>query len=471
MTMNRPSIRQWSMRNHLLLGILLPVVLFIIVDAMVLYRQALSAVTTAYDRTLLASAKSIGEHISAQGNADQAQLSAIVPYAALEVFEADNRSRMVYRISSTSGELIDGFADLPLWRGKLPQSGPYAALADFYDDVYQGQSVRVAVLLQPVAMNNARVMAMVQVAETLELRSTLAREIFIDTLLRQFALITIIGIVVYVVVQRVTAPVRRLSSELGTRRVDDLTPLPSQDTPKEIWPLVEATNTTMQRLQQLLGNQKRFVRDTAHQLRTPLAVLKVQVQSALRGDIEPKLALTEISYTVQRATTLANQMLALAKVAQLSHENSHHLHDWALCLRDVALDLSPLIADQALDFDIDTQPCPVRSHTWMLCELSRNLLHNAIKHSPQHGKLRISLINKDRQATLVISDQGPGLSDDLRARLFQPFSAESARSGSGLGLAICQEIVTSLGGQISLHNRTDNHLITGMDAVVTLPLA
>jgi two-component system sensor histidine kinase TctE len=395
-----------SLRSYLMLGILLPVALFIVLDTVILYRQALDAVNTAYDRTLLASAKSISERISASGEAEAAQLIAMVPYAALEVFEADNRSRMMYRVSNTRGELIDGFADLRAWHGTLPQRGPYAALVDFYDDVYRGDPVRVAVLLQPVAVQNARVMAVVQVAETLELRRTLARQILINTLLRQLALVSVIALVVFVVVQRATKPVRQLSELLRQRRVDDLTPLQVADAPTELLPLMDATNSTMSRLKNLLDNQKRFVRDTAHQLRTPLAVLKAQVQSAMRGDVEPQQALQEISHTVQRATVLANQMLSLAKVAQLAQEHpSPGLRlDWAGVLREVALDLSPLIAESELDFDIETQRAEIQTHEWMLQELTRNLLHNAIRYTPHGGRLHLRLTQDARQATLVVSD-------------------------------------------------------------------
>ena len=465
------SARRLSLRSYLMLGILLPVALFIVVDTVVLYRQALSAVNTAYDRTLLASAKVIGEHITANGEADSARLRAAVPYAALEVFEADNRSRMIYRISSTRGELIDGFEDLRAWHGQLPEQGPYAALVDFYDDSYRGDDVRVAVLLQPIAMQQARAMAVVQVAETLELRHTLARQILFDTLWRQLALVSVIALVVFVVVQRATRPVRRLGLQVQQRRVDDLTPLAVDDTPIELRPLLDATNTTMDRLHHLLDNQKRFVRDTAHQLRTPLAVLKVQVQSALRGDVEASQGLLEISHTVERATQLANQMLALAKVAQLAQEEATEPVDWAIMLREVALDLAPLIADKALDFDIDTAPAPVLTHAWMLRELSRNLLHNAIRYSPERGRLQLRLLCDASHAALVISDSGPGICEELRKRLFQPFSAGQAHSGSGLGLAICLEITHTLGGQIDLVNRMVQGRIDGLDATVRLPLA
>jgi two-component system sensor histidine kinase TctE len=463
--------RTVSLRRYLFLGILVPIGMFILVDTYSLYNKALNTVNTAYDRTLLASAKSIGEHIKAVGIGPDATLSASVPYAALEAFEADNRSRMVYRISNRQGELIDGYGELPVWRGQLPDRGPYAALADFYDDQFRGDPVRVAVLLQPVAMQQARAMAVVQVAETLQLRRTLARQILIDTLWRQAVLVAVISLVVVVVVQRATRPVRKLSAELQARSDADLTPLQAPNAPQELVPLVDAANGLMARLTGLLDHQKRFVRDASHQLRTPLAVLKIQVQSALRGDVEPQQALTEISDTVDRATVLANQMLALAKVEQLRQQSWTSVVDWAQVLRDVALDVSPLIADKALDFEISTEPAPIRTHEWMVRELSRNLLHNAIRHTPVGGTLGVRLVCDTTHAALVVSDSGPGISSALRTRLFQPFSAGEQRSGSGLGLAICHEIAQALNGGIELTNRVHHGVTIGLDATVRLPLS
>ena len=230
----------------------------------------------------------------------------------------------------------------------------------------------------------------------------------------------------------------------------------------------------MGRLQHLLDNQKRFVRDAAHQLRTPLAVLKVQVQSALRGDLEApdaRMALTEIHQTVDRATLLANQMLALAKVEQLRQQPELHSVELAQVLRQVALDLSPLIADKDIAFDIETVPAHIRSHQWMLGELTRNLLHNAIQHTPAGGALAVRIVVDARYAALTINDSGPGISAELAARLYQPFSAGNVHQGSGLGLAICREIAQALHGSIALENRLVQGQVTGLDATVRLPLA
>ncbi len=464
------SVGAMSLRRYLLLGILLPIGVLIVINTVSLYRQTLAAVNTAYDRTLLASTKTIGEQLDVEGYDELSVLRATVPYSALEAFEADNRSQLVYRVSNLHGEVISGFGELPFWRGRIPDQGAYAALVAFYDDYFRGDEVRVAVLLQPVASARGRGMAVIQVAETLELRRTLARKVLYDTLWRQALLVGVIALVVVVVVQRATRPVRRLSAELKARPEGDLTPVAAPDAPRELLPLMEATNQVMQRLHNLTEHQKRFVRDASHQLRTPLAVLKTQVQSALRGDVAPRQALLEIEDTVERATLLANQMLALAKVEQLRQQTDAQPQDWPEVLRSVVVDISPLLADKDLDFDIIPPPPTVRAHDCMLRELARNLLHNAIKYTPRSGTLTVRLVSDRSYAALTVSDSGPGISAELAARLYQPFSAGDVRQGSGLGLAICREITQALGGSITLENREDHGRIAGLDATVRLPL-
>ncbi len=460
-----------SLRRVLLTGILLPVGLYIGINTVSLYNQSFEAITLAYDRTLLASAKSIAELLDVSGYDAQAQVRVTVPYAALEAFEADNKSRMVYRVSTLDGALISGFSELPAWKGRLPDRTAYAALVDFYNDQVDSQPVRVAVLLQPVASANGRGMAVIQVAETLELREALTRRILFNTLWRQAVLVAVIVVVSVVVVQRATRPVRQLSAELQARPEGDLSPLTVEDAPRELTPLVEATNQVMGRLQHLLDHQKRFVRDASHQLRTPLAVLKTQIQSAQRGDVSATQALDEISVTVDHATQLANHMLSLAKVEQLRNQSDAMVLDLAPIVREVALDLSALVAAKNLDFEISTQPALIKAHEWSLRELSRNLLHNAIKHTPQGGSLTVQVRADTAQAHFAVRDSGPGISADLRARLYEPFSSGDVRSGSGLGLAICHEIVIALGGHITLDNRLLDGQLAGLDANVRLPIA
>jgi two-component system sensor histidine kinase TctE len=394
-----------------------------------------------------------------------------VAYAALEAFEADNRSRIFYRVRGFDGEMVSGFEDLPAPRADRTERNVYAALVAFYDDRYRDLPVRMAVLLQPVAGQAGQGMATIQVAETLEVRRTLARQILIDTLWRQALLLVVIALVVVGVVQVATRPVRDLSERLRHRAEGDLSPIEAAGAPQELRPILDATNGVMARLAHLLDHQKRFVRDASHQLRTPLAVLKTQVQSAQRGDVAPSQALVDIGNTVDGAAALANQMLALAKVEQLRQQGDAGVVDWSGVVQAVALDLAPLIAQARLDFDLERQTAPVRAHEWALRELTRNLLHNAVKHSPAGGRLAVRLVCDARTAALTIADSGPGLPDELRRRLFEPFSSgDPAGGGVGLGLTICREIVASLDGQIELDNRLQGSRVLGLDAVVRLPL-
>ncbi len=472
----RPAAPRASLRRQLLLGLLAPVLGIVAMGAALLYGFALDAANLAYDRTLLASAKAIGEQLQVQGDGPQAQLAASLPYSALEAFEADNRSRLYYRVSGFRGEMVSGFEDLPPPRAAGEAPNTFAALVHFYDERFRGEPVRMAVLLQPVAGPEGHGMATIQVAETLQLRESLARSLLLRTLSQQAALIAVIALVVVFVVQHATRPVRMLGEHVRGRAATDLSPLPETmvaAAPRELLPLVEATNGVMARLAHLLEHQKRFVRDASHQLRTPLAVLKAQVQSARRGDVDAATALAEIDHTVARATELANQMLALAKVEQLRQQGDAPLLDWADILRAVALDLSALMAAAQLDFELETAEAamPVSSHEWALRELTRNLLHNAIKHSPRGAHLAVRLQLDGARARLTVADHGPGIPAELRQRLFLPFAAGGPQAGSGLGLAICREIVATLGGSIDLVNRARGGQVDGLDASVELPIA
>ena len=179
--------------------------------------------------------------------------------------------------------------------------------------------------------------------------------------------------------------------------------------------------------------------------------------------MDAREALADISQSVDRAALLA-------KVEQLRQQPERQAIDLAAVVRQVALDVSPLIAEKNIDFGIESVPAWVQAHEWMLGELTRNLLHNALKHTPLDSKSTVGVACHAAQASLTISDCGCGISADLATRLYQPFSAGDVPHGSGLGLAICYEIVQALAGAISLQNRLENGKVIGLDATVHLPL-
>ena len=132
-----------SLRRRLLLGILLPVLVFVLINSVALYRQALQAADTAYDRTLLASAKAIGELLEVAAVDGRPRLQSTLLYSALEAFEADNRSRLYFKVTGFDGEMVSGFDDLPPPRPAVPAPTVYAALVHFYDDTMRGEPVRM----------------------------------------------------------------------------------------------------------------------------------------------------------------------------------------------------------------------------------------------------------------------------------------------------------------------------------------
>ena len=454
--------RPASIRRRLAIPIIAALIVFFVLDSIALYRNTLDSINTAYDRTLLASARSIAETIRYEKDA----LTASFPYAALEVFEADTKSRMVYRVSDFEGNFVSGYKDLPPFRGAIEQRPAYAALVSFYEDAYLGEPIRGAALLQPVSTGDDYRMATVQVAETLELRRALAQRTLINTGWRQLMMLLGLTAAVWWLIGRGLRPISALRDELLQRDPEALTPV-STRTPTELAPLVAALNEVLARLRYVIDNQQRFVRDASHQLRTPLAVLKVQVQNARRGLKSAPDALDEINESVDRATRVANQMLSLAKVAQVDEVQNGDKGscDLLIIARDIAVECSPLISQKQQDFALDVKnevPFVTIAQDWMVRELLRNLLGNAIHYTSDEGSLGIAIDaytpSQDEQAwpqqTLYVWDSGPGISDKQRESMFQPFSTGDKVHGAGLGLLICRNICQSLGATLEIENRS-----------------
>jgi len=459
------SGRSFSLRRYLLAWIIAPIALFVVFDTVSLYRGALASLTTAYDRSLLSSARSIGDLLTVSNGSLRVDL----PSAALEILDNED-TRMTYRISGFNGEFVSGTSDLPLYTGTLPKRSPYAALVDFYDAQYRGDPVRMAALYQPVASAEGSGIALIQVAETMEVRQRLARQMLVDTLLRQALLIVVVVAVTGWVVTRALRPVESLRQQLNARDDRDLSPIESGGLPEEVRPVLAAANDLMARLKRLVEHQRQFVRDASHQLRTPLAVLKTQAQNGLSGHADPLATLTQMHGTLDRAIRLANQMLALAKVEQEHGEDEPTAIDLCEVASEVALDLSPLIGQKAIDFELraDT-PVWATGHAWMLRELTRNLLHNAIRATPAGSALSLTVDIESGRARLLVRDSGPGMTAAQREHLFEPFHTSHPTTGSGLGLAICRDVCERLHGRIELVNRFEGDRVVGLDAVVDLP--
>jgi two-component system, OmpR family, sensor histidine kinase TctE len=485
-----------SLQSRLFLGLLGPVVGIMALSATLQYRQALEAADIAYDRTLLSSAQAVGEQLELDGAGEQIRVLARLPSSALEPFEVDLRSTLYYRILGFQREHVAGYTDLPPIQ-PAPTAGPtpYAALVHFYDDVYRGEPIRVSVLQQPVAGPQGQGMAVVQVAETLELRRALAQQLLVHTLGLQALLIGAIAGLLWWLVRRTTVEIKGVGQGWQARSANDLSPLDTDLLPRELRPMADAANVLMDRMAGLMARQRRFIRDAAHQLRTPLAVLRVQVQAGLKGHVPAEQSLSDMAITVDSATRLAQQMLSLARVEQWRQSSAgvtasstpaataNPPQRLMNVVQALALEMAPLWVDKQVECDIQLDDVgTLHAPEWALRELVRNLLHNAIKASPTSGTLTMILKQAAGPQTasaepligaeLLIADEGSGLDDKAPEWLFQPFAhrPQAGQEGTGLGLAICHDIVQTLGGEIRLTNRTLNGRTVGLDARIWLPL-
>jgi two-component system, OmpR family, sensor histidine kinase TctE len=372
---------------------------------------------------------------------------------------------MSFRVSAMNGEWLAGERGLTAypWRAGLPASG----LPELYITHLARLPMRAAAALRHVpgaedGVDGQRVL--VQVAEPLSERFSVWRELPMQLLGWVYALAGVMSVVVW---SGVTLALRwldrarlTLSAPHQTHGVDA-----PYDGPSELLPAVDRMRQLHRRQREWVDQQRRFLADASHQLRTPMSVLRTQLQSAMAGDVTPEEVLPQMLHTVDRATGMANQLLSLSKLEQIKRAGELKPIELRAVARDAVMELSPLIAAKRLDFALEGEGLSARADALMLGELLRNLLANAIHHTPPAGRVGILLRAYAGTTELVVWDSGPGLDDAVRPRLFQAFSA--AKGGVGLGLSICRQIADSMGASMDLYNRIDDGHVIGVDAVVT----
>ncbi|MDH1147908.1 sensor histidine kinase N-terminal domain-containing protein, partial [Pseudomonas mosselii] len=268
-----------SLRGRLLGNLALLLVVLMLASGLSAYWNGREAADTAYDRTLLASARTIAAGLSQRDGT----LSADVPYVALDTFAYDSAGRIYYQVLDIHQKLISGYENLPPPPAGTPRTDDYPALARFYNATYLGQDVRVVSLLKAVSEPNMNGMAEIRVAETEEARVRMARGLMADTLLRLGMLAFGALVMVWFAVSAALRPLERLRTAVEERQPDDLRALPVVQVQRELGPLVRGLNHFTERLRGQFERQAQFIADAAHELRTPLAALKARVELGLRS--------------------------------------------------------------------------------------------------------------------------------------------------------------------------------------------
>lgn len=419
------------------------------------YYGALAAATAAYDRTLLASARTVAERLTAaEGN-----IRVDVPYVVLDSFERNMRDRLFYQVRGIDGRVISGFDDLPPMPAGTPLTDRYPALAYFYDGHYQEAPIRAVVLLQPVGEGGVNGMARITVAETLLGRRQLAQQMLWSALLTQGALVVITLLLAYLLLKGLLTPMRRLSREILRRDGANLAPLPDLLPWQETRPLVLAFNRQLARLRQLVARQERFSADAAHQLRTPLTILKTQVEVA-RSSGDPALmreSLDGMAARLDHTIALTERLLLLARLKSDECSGLRQRQQTPLVALVQQACLSRLAQARSKGIDLgyegEESVLMVAGEPLLLGELCANLLDNAIKYTPAHGTVTARVVRCNEQIWLEVEDSGPGIAPELAERVWQPFrrlEQGSEQPGAGLGLALVRDIAHYHHGEVVL---------------------
>lgn len=247
-------------------------------------------------------------------------------------------------------------------------------------------------------------------------------------------------------------PVSRLAAQVAARQPTDLRPLDQRDLPGDIQPLVDAVNKQLERTQRLMEQQRVFVDDASHQLRTPLATLHAQVGYARRQRDATVVVetLDSIAAQLEQATRSTNQLLSLARsdAAAVNFET----FDLGALLRESAKRLLPLARTRDIDFgvEIPTGPCEVRGDPALLAEAVANLAHNAVEYADTGGRVTLEALSAGGRFEVRVVNSGSPIPASVVAGLGERFLKGPASRGAGLGLAIAQSVMERHGGRVSL---------------------
>ncbi|KHE00088.1 histidine kinase [Pantoea stewartii] len=437
-----------SLRGELLAWLGLPLSLLWVLSVYTHYQSGLAAANQAYDRSLLASARTVAERLVVRNQ----HLEVDVPWVVLDSFERNMNDRLFYQVISPQGKTLSGYDGLPPIPVTSAMSETYPALVHFYDGYYQKQRIRVAALWQPVSETGAEGMALVLVAETIHSREAFAKGLMRTALLSQSALVLIAVLLASLMLRRVLRPLRRLSRIVLRRDGAELTPLPSLPW-SELQPLIVAFNRYLERLRGLLARQDRFSADAAHQLRTPLTILKTQIGTALDSH-QPEQwreSLQSMRYTLDDTILLTDRLLQLARIKARHGEDKPMVKvDLATVVREACL--SRYAAARAKQIDLGYEGDAhgdVKGDALLLGELCANLLDNAITYTPVQGTVTARL----ESGRLYIEDSGPGIRLEEQQSALRPFirlDNAAMQTGAGIGLALVHDICAWHGATVTL---------------------
>ena len=451
---------QRSLFGEILDWMLTPLLLLWPVSLVLTWLVAQGIAGKPFDRALEYNVRAMAQLITIR----QSRPNFSLPRPARELLRADDSDTIYYQVLGPRGELLSGEKEIPLPPG-IGQ--PLIDEVQIRDDVIRGFDVKVAYMWVTLPIEGSQP-ALVQVAETLEKRSVLATEIVKGVMLPQFVILPMAVLLVWLALVQAIKPLNQLEERIRARKPDDLSPIDAEAVPMEVTPLVESVNDLLMRLTDSIATQKRFLADAAHQLKTPLAGLRMQAEMAQREGASAedlKHSLRQIGRASISATHSVNQLLALARAESSGVAMPRTECDLAELTMTVVRDCVPRALDKHIDLGYEgTQPgtpsCTVLGNATLLKEMVRNLVDNAINYTPSSmenpGVITARVLTDPFGRTLVlqVEDSGPGIPEAERELIFQPFyrALGTEVDGSGLGLPIVLEIAHQHSASVSMED-------------------
>ncbi|WP_017479757.1 ATP-binding protein [Pseudomonas sp. PAMC 26793] len=359
-------------------------------------------------------------------------------------------SKIAFQVWSPQGELLVFTSSAPAF-AKPPAQPGFGNVTDL-----AGRDWRGFVLKDKD--NGLRIW----VGERDDVRSDLVDRIVRHTLWPNILGSLILAGMVWLAIGWGLKPLVNMAATLRARHSGSLEPMQLSPLPMELEPMQAALNRMLAQIQEVLGRERRFIADAAHELRTPLAVLRVHAQNLLEAgtEHERRESLTFLIEGVDRASRLVNQLLTMARLEPTSAWPPVQPVDLATTVRDGLIQLTPWLLSKGLElaFEIDDDDCRANVDAASIHIALNNLVTNAANFSPEHGVITVGLNKTPGYFQLTVEDEGPGIDEAEHERLFERFYSRGNAHGAGLGLTIVQTIAQRLGGQVHLENRATGGL-------------
>ena len=443
------SKRLKSLKSRLILWLFLPTVIISTIDLIVTYDNTDTVATLMQQQLLKGSARIISEQLVATNGSYEIS----IPPAAFELFANEYKDRVYFAVRSKSGLLIDGDEDLAIYPEKLQ-----IEQEKYFMSSMRGEPVRVIAYATVLPSTASGDYAITLVAQTLHSHSAFKQALFLLTIREHLMLLTIVLAGLIVAFRWTLSPLIQFGEMLLQRKPGSLEKLEYTNTPVELKPVIFAMNEYVARLDNTLSSYEQFVANTAHQLRTSFAIITSQINFAQRNSV-PDPAQNEmlkaIQKTVSQGTKVINQMLVLAAVEQNRlNPNNNNSIQVAEVIKGALDELALLALQKNIDLGIDIldETILVSAPNFLLRELIYNLIDNAIQHMNKEGIVTVSLQRKNNLGVMSVIDNGPGIPEAERQRVFERFYRldQTKPNSSGLGLSIVKEICDTLKAQITL---------------------